>query len=101
MQLTVRQEEFLRELETTFLIQCRDRAYEGSNSVHTAPSCCALSIAYKLCKSNNIVEVAAIYGLTDSGIDHIIHMNDVEKLSFVGIAARIRQSPERYFRHVI
>jgi hypothetical protein len=98
MQLTDRQEEFVRELETTVLIQCRNRAYDCGKSVHTALSCCALSIAYRLCGSNNIVDVAAIYGLTDSGVNHIIHMNDEEKLSFTGIAARIRQNPERYFR---
>ena len=98
MQLTVKQEEFLRELETTFVIQCRNVMFEGGSNVQTAPSCCALGIAYKLAKSNNIVEVTAIYSLTDSGAEHIINMNDVEKLSFVEIAARIRQSPERYFR---
>jgi hypothetical protein len=100
MKLTDKQEEFLRTLETTVLIQCRGRAYVGgpTATILTAPSCCALGVAYKLAKSNNIVEVAAIYGLSESGIDHIIYLNDEEKLSFTGIAARIRQNPERYFR---
>lgn len=100
MNLTPKQQEFINELKATTLIQCRGRAYDNGPDVLSAPSCCALSIAYKLAGSQDIREVAVIFDLKDSGIDHIFHLNDEEKLSFPAIAERMEQNPERFFQDV-
>ena len=62
--------------------------------------CCAIGAAFPLIGEDEYAPTEAIkkkLGLTDSGFNAIVGLNDWQNLSFAEIADRLESEPEKYF----